>query len=123
MALTKEYSKRWGVVVLTSFVVVALLLTYLTAYTKYIFAKDYVFYIEAPCDPESMICFVRDCDDYCPPNGLSAYRSFTIQASTFASCTNNSCENICLTESTAAQCEEIICDPVADESCSTPTEE
>lgn len=123
MKATKEYSKKLGVVVLVTFVALSLVLTYLTAYTKYIFAKDYNFYIETPCDPETMTCFTRDCDDYCPPNGLSEYRSFTISASTFTSCSSNSCENICLNTNTASKCEEITCDPTAGDSCSEQNDE
>lgn len=123
MKLTKEYFSRQGVVILITFVVLSLLLTYITAYTKYIFAKDYSFYIEAPCDPESTTCFTRNCDDYCPPNGLADYRAFTIKASTFGSCTDNACSNICLNKSIAYQCEEILCDPLSGDTCSGVVEE
>ncbi len=118
MKPTKEYTRRWGVSILVSFVLLSLVFTYLTAYTKYIFAKDYSFYIETPCDPESMTCFVRDCDDYCPPNGLAIYRSFSIPADVFPVCTSNSCENICLNKATSHQCEEIVCDEENGDSCS-----
>ncbi len=119
MKPTKEYSSKWGVIILVTFVVLSLLFTYLTAYTKYIFAKDYSIYIEAPCDPETMTCFTRDCDDYCPPNGLSEYRAFNVSASTFHTCTDNSCDNICSNSATANKCSEIICDEAAGDSCTT----
>jgi hypothetical protein len=122
MKPTREYSKKWGVVILVSFVVISLTLTYLTAYTKYIFAKEYTFYIEAPCDSETMTCFTRDCEDYCPPNGLSEYRAYTIKASVFSSCTDNSCTNICQNSETAMQCEEIVCSEEDGDSCSKPIE-
>ncbi len=113
----KEYLTKCGVSMLTLFVLLSVMLTFLTAYTKYIFAKDYSFYIEAPCDPTTMTCFVRDCGDYCPPNGLDTYRAYMIPASVFPSCTSNSCENICLSESSSYQCEEIICDSETGDEC------
>jgi hypothetical protein len=107
-----------GLVLLSTFVFVALILISLTAYTKYIFAKDYNFYIEAPCDPTLMTCFVRDCDDYCPPNGLSTYRAYMVSASVFPDCIDNSCTNICLSGTTSSLCEEIICSTEDGDSCS-----
>lgn len=123
MAESREYLPQYGVRLLTIFVLSSLVFTFLTAYTKYIFAKDYSFYIEAPCDPSTMSCFVRDCDDYCPPNGLDTYRAYMIPASIFPACTNNSCENVCLDETTTHQCEEIQCDEEAGDSCSHAEEE
>jgi hypothetical protein len=118
MAEPKEYLTKYGVRLLTVFVLFSLVFTFLTAYTKYMFAKDYEFYIEAPCDPTSETCFVRDCDDYCPPNGLDTYRAYMIPASTFPNCTDNSCSNICLEDATADQCTEILCDAEVGDSCS-----
>jgi hypothetical protein len=103
---------------LTSFVFISVFLVFLTAYTKFIFAKEYFFYIEAPCDTETQSCFVRDCDEYCPPNGLDTYSAYYLKASDFPSCTTNDCANICLNEITADKCEMIPCDSLAGDSCS-----
>jgi hypothetical protein len=118
MAETKEYKKNFGLLLLTLFIVVSVVFIYLTAYTKYIFAKDYYFYIEAPCDPDTTKCFIRDCDDYCPPNGLDTYSAYTIKASDFSSCEDNSCSNICNDANLYHICEPIICDAEVGDTCS-----
>lgn len=100
------------------FAVTAVVIIALSSYTRYIFAKDYYFYIEAPCDPQSQSCFVRDCDDYCPPNGLDTYRSFYIKAEDFIHCAENSCANICLESETSKLCGEVICDTENGDECS-----
>jgi hypothetical protein len=109
---------RLGVRLLGSFVIFSLFFVFLTAYTKYIFAKDYSFYIETPCEPDSEICFVRDCDNYCPPNNLSAYKAFIIPADIFANCVDNACSNICLADKGRQACEQIHCNAEAGDSCS-----
>ncbi len=95
---------------LTSFVIVSIFFVFLTAYTKYIFAKDYSFYIEGECNPTTTTCFVRDCEEYCPPNGLDTYSAYYIDASEFSSCASNDCANICKNLETAHLCEQIACD-------------
>jgi len=104
------------------FVTISVILVFLTAFTKYYFAKDYYFYVEAPCDETSELCFVRDCDDYCPPNGLASYKAYYIKASLFDSCSNNSCTNICSSEATSNLCSEIKCDSENGDSCSVTSD-
>ncbi len=104
--------------VLTLFVFVSIFFVFLTAFTKFIFAKDYQFYIEGACDTTTQNCFVRDCDDYCPPNGLDTYSAYYIKASDFPSCSSNDCANICLNGATTEKCEVIECDSNAGDSCS-----
>jgi hypothetical protein len=89
-----------------------------TAY-RFLFAKNYDFLVEAPCDPAKDICFNRDCSnpDDCPPNGLSDYRMFNIKASDFGKCTDNSCLNECL--SSEISCEEIKCGDSGGDICSS----
>lgn len=106
-------SKRIKILMLVTLLSVALV--FLTAFTKYIYAKDYIFLVESTCDPELHTCFVRDCEDYCPPNALESYRVFSIQAKDFHLCTDNSCSNICTDSSTSAMCEELTCEPENDD--------
>lgn len=81
-------------------------------------SDDFVFMVEAACDPSQNICYVRDCDEeYCPPNGLDTFRIFNIPAKAFERCEDNSCENLCLREDPGI-CEELICDPNNGETCS-----
>ena len=84
---------------------------------KYLFAEKYPFIVEAACDPIVQSCYERDCSnpDDCPPNGLSLYRVFELPASEFKNCSDNSCTNICPSESRG--CVEIDCDTQSDVAC------
>lgn len=61
------------------------------------FKKDYDFIVETKCNPETEACFYRDCTnpDDCPPNGLSYYNQYTINAGDFASCKDEDCTEAC----------------------------
>ena len=88
--------------------------------TGYIFLvrKDYNFYLEAYCNPETTTCFTRDCSepDSCPPNNLEDYRVFYVKAKDFNKCSDNSC----LTECSSGQisCEEVVCGEEPSDECS-----
>ncbi len=103
---------------LTIFVFISIFLVLCCAYAKYIFAKDYIFYIEGSCNPETQSCFVRNCDEYCPPNGLDTYSAYHIQAREYLKCTSNDCASICENSVTKNVCEQITCDTGAGDSCS-----
>lgn len=86
----------------------------------YLYAKQYDFIIEAPCDATAQECYVRDCSEGdCPPNELSEYRVYSIPAALFSSCTDNSCVNICLGQQSSS-CEEILCSSQGDYECTAP---
>ena len=104
---TGQVSRRIVLVVIVT--MLSVLFVLFTAYTKYIYAQDYNFIIEAPCDPGEMTCFVRDCDDYCPPNELEVYRAYEIPATDYNLCTDNSCTNICQNVDTMSSCVPILC--------------
>lgn len=91
-------------------------LSFFSSFTRFVVAKDYNFHVEIPCVPTENNCFVRDCDDYCPPNGLESYRAFVLPAELFSECTDNTCSNICLSNST--KCSEIICSSENGDACS-----
>ena len=84
------------------------------------FSKDYLFFVEASCDPAVNECYVRSCDsiDDCPPNGLTTFRSFQLPASQFKYCSDNSCLNICPSDDYS--CEELFCSDQEDYSCEGP---
>jgi hypothetical protein len=93
------------------FIIATILLCALTAYGKFFYVKDYMFYIETTCDPAVEKCFVRDCTaDECPPNMLTNYKSFNIRASDFLYCTEGNCTEFCEASDTAKRCEQIVCD-------------
>ena len=75
----------------------------------YYVSKEYYYVVEAFCDSASEKCFERDCSvqDDCPPNGLSIYKKYFIKAHDFATCTDNSCANVCA--QTQGICAQIIC--------------
>jgi len=90
----------------------------LFSFYKYYMTQNYLFLVEAPCDPQAAECYVRDCDEEeCPPNGLSEYRLFGVPAELFNICVDNSCQNICSIE---AYCEELLCSAQEEIECSTP---
>jgi hypothetical protein len=117
MAAEETGAKRTRI--LTSFIVISLVLVFLTAFTKFIFAKDYYFYIESECDESSEICFTRDCEEYCPPNGLDTYKAYYIPASAFPQCEDNGCNNICEGDASNV-CEELECDAENGDVCRLP---
>ncbi|HRH22526.1 MAG TPA: hypothetical protein PLB51_00840 [Candidatus Paceibacterota bacterium] len=84
---------------------------------NFLFVQKYNFYVEAPCDPATQTCFERDCSevDACPPNNLSTYRAFYIQAGDFSRCEDNSCLKECT--SGTLSCEEIVCGDADEDIC------
>ena len=84
------------------------------SFARYIYAKSYIYHVEMACDSTKESCYTRDCSDHCPPNGLSEYKIYSINASNFKYCTNNSCSNIC--EATH-KCTKIECNPEKGDSC------
>ena len=84
---------------------------------NFLFAQNYDFYVEAPCDPATQTCFERDCSevDACPPNNLSTYRAFYIKAAQFKKCADNSCLMECT--SGAISCEEVVCGDAEEDMC------
>lgn len=105
------------------FLLVTALVIAVLANNFYIFyiQKNYDLTVEAPCDPTAKTCFIRSCgeDSECPPNGLEQYRMFTLNASDFNQCTDNSCLNECLAG--LIECAEIQCGDLEDDVCSSPS--
>lgn len=86
---------------------------------KYFVAEDYSFFVEAPCDPVTHTCYIRDCEEEeCPPNEFSLYRVFVVPARVFPFCSDNTCMNIC--DLRDEPCEEILCSPDAGATCEGP---
>ena len=72
--------------------------------------------VEAECDPTESICFYRDCSTgECPPNEFEYYQTFSVAAGDFESCADETCGFEC--QNGSIMCEEIICDPEAEEDC------
>lgn len=100
--------------ILVVITLISVFLAGLTSYTKYIFAEDYYFFVEAPCDPVNNLCHVRDCEEYCPPNALASYNVYRIKASEYEKCDDNTCLNVC---NDTTKCSEIICSEEDGNSC------
>lgn len=84
------------------------------------FQKDYEFIVESSCDINKEECFQRDCSnlDDCPPNGLSDFKRYSLNANDFQYCINEDCTEVC--ENGQIKCEQIECEPDVEfgESCS-----
>ncbi|HEU0080457.1 MAG TPA: hypothetical protein VFQ72_00315 [Candidatus Paceibacterota bacterium] len=102
------------------FTILSLMFVSALGASYYIFydKKSYDFLVEAPCDPTSQICYVRDCQgpDGCPPNNLSEYQVFKIKAADFSGCKDNSCLSEC--KSGSISCAVVACDESAGDVCS-----
>ena len=86
------------------------------------FKKNYEFVVETSCNPEVDICFERDCTnpDDCPPNGLSDFKRYKLNAGDFSKCENEDCTLAC--ETGLINCTQVTCvaDELLGESCTTP---
>lgn len=90
------------------------------AFYFFYYQKDYDFIVETACDPTKETCFQRDCanPDDCPPNGLSEFKRYSLNAGDFHACENEDCTAAC--ETGKIKCEPIECaeDEEMGESCS-----
>lgn len=93
-----------------------------SAFYFFYYQKDYDFLVEVSCDPSKETCFERDCSnpDDCPPNGLSNFKRYSLNAGDFGKCKNEDCTFAC--ESGAIKCETIECveNPDYGEYCISP---
>jgi hypothetical protein len=110
--INESFEFRWSSINIWFFVL--LLITLWFAFNRYVETKNFHVIIETPCDPAGELCFFRDCDkEECPPNGLSTYRSWDVNAKIFYGCdVNNTCESTC--ENETGKCKEIVCNPEID---------
>lgn len=97
------------------------LVVILSSFYFFYYKKDYNFIVEVPCNISSEICFQRDCSppDNCPPNKLSNFKRYSLQANDFKMCENEDCSNAC--ETGIIKCKPITCTENLDagESCSS----
>lgn len=99
---------------------ISCLVAILSAFYFFYYKKDYNFIVEVACDPSKETCFQRDCSnpDDCPPNQLSDFKRYSLNAGDFNKCENEDCTNAC--ETGSIKCEPIECaeDEEMGESCS-----
>src|SRR4051812_19544750 len=106
---------KWLFAVVAALFVSAIANNFYTFYIK----KDYDFTVEAPCDPAKQVCYIRDCSDgSCPPNNLSEYRVFHLNAADFDKCQDDSCLSECLSGSVG--CNEDKCVESEESTCTQP---
>jgi hypothetical protein len=105
------------------FFVVILIIPIGSAYYHYFVNQDYDFLVEVRCDSNEETCYSRDCSnpDDCPPNGLSVYKQYSINALDFRKCSDNSCEKEC--KSGSVKCTEIVCGNADEDVCTMPSHE
>lgn len=108
---------------LSPFAILAIVIFFLAIASNFyffFFEKNYDFIVESPCDVSEEVCFQRDCSnpDDCPPNELSDFKRYGLNASDFKMCENEDCTNAC--ESGDIKCEPVECTEDLDvgESCS-----
>lgn len=84
---------------------VAIILSFYFFYFK----KDYDFIVEVTCDSAKEQCFQRDCSKpgNCPPNGLSDFKRYSLNAGDFKMCENEDCASVC--ETGSIKCAPIAC--------------
>jgi hypothetical protein len=86
------------------------------------FKRDFPFLIEVSCDPNKEQRFERDCSnpDDCPPNGLSVFKRYSLNANDFKYCENEDCKDAC--ETMKINCIPTACveDPNVGEACVSP---
>ncbi len=108
--MEEKISKEEGVNYFLIFVVLSVVAVIFTSFYNFYFKKNYSFMVEASCDSQKEVCFYRDCDTEdaeCPPNNLSYYKKYTINAKDFPLCENEDCTNACSTG--LIKCEETEC--------------
>lgn len=114
-----ERNKRWGKAV-DLVAAATVVLAFAVPVWHFLIQKDYYLLVEAPCDPTTEACFVRDCseEDSCPIGELEYFTSYRVHAADFDSCDDITCAKAC-TEGTIA-CEKISCSDDSDFECSVP---
>ena len=80
---------------------ISCLIAVIISFYFFYFKKDYDFIVEVACDPSKETCFQRDCSnpDNCPPNGLSDFKRYSLNAGDFNKCENEDCASACETGS------------------------
>jgi hypothetical protein len=110
-------SNNWLLWALTGCCAAAIIISFYFFYYK----KDYNFIVEVPCDVSRETCFQRDCSDptNCPPNGLSDFKRYSLNANDFKMCANEDCTKAC--ENGIIKCQAVTCTENLDvgESCSS----
>ncbi len=99
---------------------ISCLIAIFSAFYFFYYKKDYDFIVEVACDTSKETCFQRDCSnpEDCPPNGLSDFKRYSLNAGDFKMCENEDCANAC--ETGIIKCKPVECveNLEAGESCS-----
>ncbi len=115
-AQVEQKTNTWLINALLACAFISIFVSFYFFYYK----KNYEFIVEVSCNPEKETCFQRDCSnpDDCPPNGLSDFKRYSLNAGDFNKCENEDCTNAC--ENKIIKCEPIECteDEILGESCS-----
>lgn len=96
----EEQKKNKNNNIFLSLLLIGVLAVVAMSFYSFYYQKNYDFFVETNCDPDKEICFYRDCEgdpDICPPNNLSYYNQYTINAKDFELCLNEDCTQVCST--------------------------
>lgn len=92
------------------------------AFYFFYYQKNYDFIVEVACDPNIEACTEIECEtiEECPPDGISYFKRYSLNANDFGKCEDEDCTVACT--SGIIDCEAIECevDETAGESCSIP---
>jgi hypothetical protein len=117
MEQQQKKSNSWFLKTLVACCFISVFVSFYLFYYK----KNYNFIVEFPCNTSKEICFQRDCTnpDDCPPNELSDFKRYSLNARDFYKCENENCTNAC--ETGTIKCEPVTCVENLDagESCSS----
>ncbi len=117
--MEEQIEKKGGAFLIT--LLLCCFVIIITSFYFFYYKKDYNFVVETACDTSKEICFQRDCTnpDDCPPNGLSDFKRYSLNAGDFSKCENEDCTKAC--ETGEIKCEPVKCEENLDagESCST----
>ena len=99
MEINKEKdSKFWGNYNLfLLFLIGTCVISIISSIYFFYYKKNFDFIVETKCDPQIETCFYRDCTnpDDCPPNNLSYFNVYNINARDFTFCENEDCTAFC----------------------------
>lgn len=97
------------------------LIAILISFNNFYINKNFDFIVETSCNPEVETCYFRNCqaeDAECPPNNLSYYKVYSLNAKDFKKCENEDCAVFCSINSDL--CEETVCSEEDGEECISP---
>ena len=94
----------------------------LGAFYFFYYQKSYDFIVKVACDPAIETCIQIECEsiEECPPDGISYFKRYSLNANDFQKCEGEDCTYVC--ENELIECELLECEeaPEFGEYCVSP---